>query len=166
MLINDWPRIRDLSWGLIRKAYLLPFKRVFAPEEYDLNREPFVVNNELPGVLNKALAGYNRLRARGQFAEPPECAEAKDEWLRAANPLIEYCRTKIKQTNNGVSLTVNDVYQEYLNWCHNVGGVRYPAAQHRFELSLKQLGYRLGDHKGKHSVLGACFTGSAEDVFN
>jgi putative DNA primase/helicase len=165
MLINDWPRIRDLSWGLIRKAYILPFKRVFAPEEYDLNRELYVVNNELPGVLNLALEGYNRLRARGQFAEPPECTEAKDEWLRAANPQIEYCKTRINKTDNGVTVAVNEVYQDYIAWCRNLGGIRYPPAKHRFELSLKQLGFNLGDHEGVLSILGACLVDDAKGAF-
>jgi P4 family phage/plasmid primase-like protien len=165
MLINDWPRIRDLSWGLIRKAYILPFNRIFDPEEYDLNREPYIIKNELPGVLNRALEGYNRLRARGRFAEPAECVKAKKDWLQAANPLIEYFSTSLVRTGNGTSVPVSEVYQSYLVWCHNYGGVRYPAAKNRFEISMKQLGFLIGDHKGTQSVLGTALKGSAEDVF-
>lgn len=165
MLINDWPRIRDLSWGLIRKAYILPFRRVFAPEEYDLNREPYVIENELPGVLNRALAGYNRLRARGRFDEPAECKTAKEAWLQAANPLIEYFATNLIKTGNGVSVPVSEVYQSYQVWCYNLGGVRYPAAKNRFEISLKQLGYQVGESKGIPAVIGATLKGSPDDVF-
>jgi P4 family phage/plasmid primase-like protien len=165
MLINDWPRVRDFSWGLVRKGYILPFKRVFSPEEYDLKREPYVIENELPGVLNKALAGYNRLRARGQFAEPAECLAAKEEWLRAANPLIEYFGQGLTKTGNGTSVAMGDVYQGYLQWCHNYGGVRYPVAKNRFEISLKQMGYKTGDVEGQRVVLGASIPGSAADVF-
>ena len=166
MLINDWPRIRDLSWGLIRKAYILPFRRVFTPEEYDLNREPYVVENELPGVLNRALDGYNRLRTRGQFSEPSECQQAKQDWLKAANPLVEFLATELIKTNNGSTVPLSDVYQSYLVWCHNYGGVRYPAAKHRFELSVKQLGFPVGDREDQHVLLGTALKGSPEDVFN
>ena len=165
MLINDWPRIRDLSWGLIRKAYILPFRRVLNPDEYDLGREPYIIENELPGVLNASLAGYHRLRKRGKFAEPAECGRAKEEWLQAASPLIDFSKTQIRRTGNGSWTSMHDVYQRYLVWCHNVGGVRQPAAKHRFEISLKQMGFKLGDRDNVRALLSATLEGSAEDVF-
>jgi len=167
MLINDWPQVKDLSWGLIRKAYVLPFRRVFAPEEYDLKREPYVVKNELPGILNRSLAGYSRMRARGQLAEPIECSRAKDEWLMAASPLIEFSKTELQPSKDNTKIVpVNAIYQHYLNWCHNVGGVRFPVAKNRFEIALKQIGYRIGDGTdSEHEIIGAVMKGTAQDVF-
>lgn len=166
MLINDWPRIRDLSWGLVRKAYVLPFRRIFAPEEYDLRRESYVVENELPGILNRALTGYSRLRNRGQFAEPAECLKAKDDWLTSASPLIEFSKTEIEKTgNNETTVPVNRVYQQYLTWCYNVGGVRHPVAKSRFEIALRQIGYQIRDGNSAHEIIGAALRGTPEAVF-
>jgi len=46
-----------------------------------------------------------------------------------------------------------------------VGGVRQPAAKHRFEISLKQMGFKLGDQDNVRALLSATLEGSAEDVF-
>lgn len=144
VLINDWPRVKDLSWGMLRKAFIMPFKRSFDELEMDLNRRHKIVKNELPGVLNRALEGYKRLRERGGFKEPQDCIDAKLEWLRFANPLVEFVRSQTYKAGNGHYLKVVEAYEQYKLWCHNQGGVRSPLMQNRFEISMLQMGYRTG----------------------
>lgn len=162
ILINDWPRIRDLSWGMIRKAYVFPFKRVLTEAEQDLGLTERIIDTETSGVLNRALEGYQRLRARGHFDEPAECKAAKQEWLRAANPMIEFLATQVSKTKNGAFVPMDDLYQTYQVWCSDVGGVRYPLAQHRFEISMLQLGYQMGERKGSQAVLSVTVKGDFE----
>jgi P4 family phage/plasmid primase-like protien len=159
ILINDWPRVRDLSHGMIRKAYILPFKHVFSKSEMDLDRSRTIRRTEMPGFLNRALEGYRRLRRRGHFAEPAECEAAKDEWLRAANPLIEFLASQVSKTTNGESVPLNDMYYSYQMWCKNLGGVRYPLAQNRFELSLRQLGYDVQLREAQAAIMGVSMEG-------
>lgn len=154
VLINDWPRIRDLSWGMLRKAYIMPFKRSFDLLEMDLNRKNKIIDTELPGVLNRALEGYKRLRKRGSFKEPSECISAKGEWLRLANPLMEFVASQTKKSGNGTFSKVGDLYEQYRLWCHNQGGVRHPLMQNRFEISMLQLGYRTASEEGCKVFLG------------
>jgi putative DNA primase/helicase len=153
-LINDWPRIRDLSWGMLRKAYIVPFRRSFDLLEMDLDRRNKIIDNELPGVLNRALEGYKRLRKRGGFNEPKECIDAKGEWLRLANPLMEFVASQTKKSGNGTYSKVGDLYEQYRLWCHNQGGVRSPLMQNRFEISMLQLGYRTASEEGCKVFMG------------
>lgn len=142
VLINDWPRMKDLSHGMLRKSYVMPFKRSFDTLEMDLGRKNKIIDTELPGVLNRALEGYKRLRKRGNFAEPAECIAAKSIWLRLANPLMEFVASQTLKAGNGTYSKVGDLYEQYRLWCHNQGGVSHPLMQNRFEISLLQLGYR------------------------
>jgi putative DNA primase/helicase len=142
VLINDWPRVRDLSWGMLRKAYIMPFKRSFEALEQDLTRKDKIIEKELPGVLNRALEGYKRLRKRGGFKEPIDCIAAKAEWLRLANPLMEFVASQTHKSGNGTYIKVVELYEQYRLWCQNQGGVRSPLMQNRFEVSMLQLGYR------------------------
>jgi P4 family phage/plasmid primase-like protien len=144
VLINDWPRVKDLSWGMLRKAFVMPFKRSFDKLEMDLSRKDKIINGELSGVLNRALEGYRRLRKRGGFKEPQDCVDAKIEWLRFANPLVEFARSQLNKAGNGHYLKVVEAYEQYKLWCHNQGGVRSPLMQNRFEISMLQMGYKTG----------------------
>jgi P4 family phage/plasmid primase-like protien len=154
ILVNNWPPIQDLSYGLRRKAFVVPFRRKFTSKEQILDINKTILKDETPGVLNRSLQGYQRLRKRGYFLEPKECLAAKEEWLRAANPLIEFARGHTRATGNGSFVAVTDVYREYQHWCLSAGGVQRPLAQHRFAVALEQLGYEVTMQNDKNSVLG------------
>jgi P4 family phage/plasmid primase-like protien len=154
ILINDWPPTRDLSFGFRRRAFLIPLPRRFSQAEEILEVDKIILAKETPGVLNKALTGLRRLRKRGHFLEPKECLAVKDEWLQSANPIIGFIKNSTKQTGNGSSVALGDVYREFTNWCRGPGGVRSPLAQHRFAIALQQLGYTIEDTGPVSQLLG------------
>jgi P4 family phage/plasmid primase-like protien len=145
ILVNGWPRTKDLSHGMRRKAYILPWRRRFTEDEMDFDLEDKILKTELPGVLNRALAGYQRLRRRGRFAEPIECVEAKGDWLRSANPLIEFVSSHLRKTGNGTFVPLSELYSDYQAWCHIVGGVSRPLTQNRFSVAIQQLDYTVDE---------------------
>ena len=79
---NEYPRIKDLSHGLRRRAQVFNFSRLFRVHEQDIYLAQRVIDTELSGVLNQALCGLQRLRARGGWDVPQSCNEARDMWLR------------------------------------------------------------------------------------
>lgn len=93
---NSWPQTRDLSDGIKRRAMVIPFKRQFAPEEMDTNRATKIIETELPGILNKKLEGYKRLRQRGRFNPPPSCLQAADRWTVESNPFNLFIKENFK----------------------------------------------------------------------
>lgn len=84
---NSWPRTRDLSDGMVRRAYGFPFRRQF---KQDPKRRQNILDNELPGVLNKALEGFVRLKKRGYFDVPDSCKALVSEWLIRSNQVLGY----------------------------------------------------------------------------
>src|SRR5690606_3911712 len=63
-LCNNPPNVADLSGGLRRRANVIPFRRVFKPEEQNPELFRTILSSELPGVLNRALEGLRELRNR------------------------------------------------------------------------------------------------------
>jgi putative DNA primase/helicase len=80
------------------------------------------LKEELPGILNWALEGRERLRAKGRFTEPRLSCEALAEYRSESNPartfLTEQCRSDVN-----ARMPVEVVYQRYKSWATSHGHV-------------------------------------------
>jgi putative DNA primase/helicase len=91
LLCNNPPSLADLSKGMLRRLVVVPFDRTFAEDEEDRHLFPRIWASELPGILNHFLAGLRRVIQRGWHLAPPKAVKAaKEEWLKAANPLSTF----------------------------------------------------------------------------
>lgn len=149
LLSNGWPGTRDLSRGLLRKTYIIPFKRTFDKRSEDVNLKYKIVKTELPGILNKALIGYQRLRQRSFFDEPQECKDIKIEWLKYANPFFYFLDEALESGNESNVITLSDLYASYRSWCHMEGGVKYVISKQQFEINMIQQNHPLVFQKNK-----------------
>ena len=62
---------------MVRRLMVLPFDRTFTEQEKDPDLFEDIWANELPGVLNQALRGYQRLLERGtKFKRPKDVRQA------------------------------------------------------------------------------------------
>jgi P4 family phage/plasmid primase-like protien len=141
ILINDWPRITDLSHGMLRKAHIIPFRHEFGKSDGVPNFADEIIATEMSGVLNRAVEGLQRLRARGKFQIPVDCQKAHAEWLALANPLIGFVQGLRKNPEGAMAFGA--LYNQYRNWCL-ITGIRHPIQQTTFEMSLLQLGFKIG----------------------
>lgn len=117
MCCNGNPKTQDLSNGFRRRAMIIPFRQGFKNSEIIPHLSDKIIATELPGILNKALQGLKRLRARGSFLEPKSCAEAKNEWLCSANSLHDFLNMYVQYTGkpeDKVSLT--ELYDSYTGY--------------------------------------------------
>ena len=74
ILTNELPRIADASGALASRFVLLTLTESFyGKEDHDLTQK---LLTELPGILNWALRGLDRLRERGHFQIPRSSREA------------------------------------------------------------------------------------------
>ena len=81
LLCNSVPRLRDTSNGFRRRLTVIPFSRQFSPSEADRELFGRIKAIEMPGVLNRALAGLQRVVQRGWNLAPPELViEVTDQW--------------------------------------------------------------------------------------
>ena len=117
--MNDKPLIRDSSDAIWRRLRLIPFNRTFSIEERDVNLKD-KLKLELPGILNWALAGLQRLRRSGLFTDAAAATDALTELRRESNPVQQWMeeRTKILDSPQTAATTL---YEDYKVWAGENG---------------------------------------------
>jgi len=145
LLCNNYPYVADLSWGMRRRGYIIPFDRIF---KSGVDKDPTLFNrikeNEMSGVLNRALEGLKRLRQRGEFLEPAPCLREKDIFLAHGNSLNAFIQTQCLQDKEDQSCKqgLKEFYMLFESWCHENGIKKHPT---RIQVGkdLDNLGYRI-----------------------
>ena len=85
ILSNHWPVSRDVSDAFRERALVFPFiHKIQGAEKSDARKNKMM--KELPGILNRFIAGIERLRARGEWNVPMDCWDAHQEWEIKSNP--------------------------------------------------------------------------------
>ena len=121
LLCNGIPSLADLSYGMLRRLMVIPFERTFTPEEDDINRFKEIWASELPGILNRALAGLRQVIARGhKFKYPESVKRATEEFIRHANPLPAFIADCCEREPKARCL-MRDFYAAYCRWCDGQG---------------------------------------------
>ena len=81
---NHFPKTKDLSDALRDRALVFPFHHKIAGRDRDDARRNAMLD-ELPGMLNRFIAGIVRLRQRNDWDIPMDCAEARDNFVKSSN---------------------------------------------------------------------------------
>ena len=116
--MNELPRVADANSGLFRRVKVVKFPQI--PEG---RRDPDVkrhIQTEGAGILNWALEGLDRLKARGYF-EVPTAVEDATHHFQSVNDvpatfLEEACVREEKARMTGAQL-----YRDYKFWCEENG---------------------------------------------
>ena len=138
LLCNNFPSCRDLSQATQNRIMSIPFGRVFNVKT-EKNPYPGIWKSEMSGVLNWAIAGYQRLMARGHFVEPESCLTGKKKFLAAANALVEYVNDGCdKETTAWMPMI--EFYRSFVAWC-GIEGHKYVPKKSDVERDLRSLGY-------------------------
>jgi putative DNA primase/helicase len=87
---NGLPSINDKTAATHNRLLVIPFARVFRPDEQDRELEHKISEN-IAGVLAWAVEGARRLiENRGQFTIPAESKRIVDEHREEQNPVIDF----------------------------------------------------------------------------
>ena len=92
MLSNELPRFTDASGAIATRMLILQLTKSFLNKE-DRGIESRVVP-ELPGVLNWALEGLDRLATNGQFTVPESSEAAATMMMDLASPVSAFVRER------------------------------------------------------------------------
>ncbi len=85
VLSNHWPVSRDVSDAFRERALVFPFTfKIQGAQRSDARKNKMM--KELPGILNRFVAGVERLRARGNWDVPMDCWDAHQMWEIKSNP--------------------------------------------------------------------------------
>lgn len=157
LLANNFPTAKDLSYGMRRRAQVIPFAHSFSEQDDDPALFPRIWATEMPGILNKAVHALQRLLQRSRFSEPIDVREARRVWLAAANPLVAFvtegCRSRVDSR-----CELGRFYEAYQRRADE-NGVRVVQPKRSIGESLKGLGFELVDIRGKRTVKGLALRG-------
>jgi P4 family phage/plasmid primase-like protien len=136
---NHMPHTRDFSDALFRRAIILSFNRIFREEEQDKGLKQKLVQ-ELPGILNLALAGIAGVMLRGGvFTTCPGVEAMKSEWRLNCDQVAQFVDDRCK-AGAGLKELSSKLYAAYDAWAKE-NGIRRLLNRNNFTTRLSRLGY-------------------------
>ena len=118
LLSNELPRLSDTSGALASRFVLLLLENSwYGREDHNLTER---LLTELPGILNWAVAGWQRLSERGHFAQPALAKEALEELEDLTSPVGAFVRDRCV-VGQGHSVLVDHMFDAWKRWCESQG---------------------------------------------
>lgn len=135
---NVLPRLLDHSDGFFRRAMILRFNRQFTEAEQDTQLEKKLMG-ELPGILNWAVEGLQRLLQRSTFVIP-RSSKAEAEMYRVnSDPVRQFAEQFLVQTDEKTLWVQSSaLYDRYREWS-NCNGYK-SLASNQFAERLSAIG--------------------------
>jgi putative DNA primase/helicase len=149
LMTNELPRIEDVSGALASRFLVLTLHESFYGREDHRLFERFLP--ELPGILNWALEGWDRLYARGRFVQPPSAATLVQEFEDLGSPMCAFVRERC-EVGHGYDVPKDRLFQEWKTWCTG-NGREHPGTVQTFGRNLRAVLPGLGERQPR--VLGA-----------
>ena len=101
------------SEGLARRLHIIPCERVPKTPDIGLAAK---LNAELPGILNWALDGWDRLKERANWKAPSEVQAEVDSYLDALDLFAAFANDELDDDPEG-ELRAVDIYSRFRQWC-------------------------------------------------
>ena len=153
---NHWPHASDITDALRERALVFPFNHKIAGSERDDTRRAAMMD-ELPGILNRFIAGLSRLRERGDWDIPIDCGEAHDIFEAELNIVSKWKQECVVQDRDSY-IEPAAAYQSFEDWLlaqHIPKRERHVPGRNGFYKKLDGLlGERRQGHAGKLSWRG------------
>jgi phage/plasmid-associated DNA primase len=107
---NSTLHFSDPSGTIATRFVPVLFHESFLGRENDNLTEELAI--ELPGILNWAIEGWRRLRARGKFRLPPASQEALERMAKKAASILNFVEEECEIASH-LSWRRNDCYRAY-----------------------------------------------------
>ena len=97
MLVNDIPKGANPNKGFYRRFLIVPCTAMFEGKKVDRFIKDRIVAEELPGIMNFALKGYQRLVEQGyQFTGSEKVDAALKEYQKDSNGVYGWCEEHLQ----------------------------------------------------------------------
>lgn len=117
-LTNEFPRLSDSSGALAGRFVILRLtKRFYGNEDTGLSNR---LLEELPGILNWAIEGWQRLRHRGHFVMPDSVLDVVQDIEDLSSPVAAFVRDACI-VGPGRRVSVEALYDAWKHWCEGEG---------------------------------------------
>jgi len=135
---NDMPRIRDISDGLARRLWLIPFNASFSKDDPDF--DPFIIDKlrsekAMERFLVLAVNALKRVVAQKGLTEPTAVKLEKTKYEKRNNPIKLFL-----DDHSVLDRTSREMHQVYNVWCHENGYQALSIYEFSSEV-CRQLGY-------------------------
>lgn len=114
ILTNEVPALSDASGALASRLIAIETTQSFFGRE-DLGLEKRLLT-EIQPILHWALAGLDRLRARGYFLQPESGLDLKDELQRSSSPISQFVEDEC-DVGPDHWIECGALFQIYSEWC-------------------------------------------------
>jgi putative DNA primase/helicase len=125
MACNELPTNADPTHGLFRRLIIVPFDAIFKDGniDYDIGKK---LHDELPGIFNRVIEGYDRLMEQGRFTVCKDVDELIDEYRTSTDSVAEWLldRTLLVEEDQAFT-TSKALFDDYNTWCDQLR-IRYP----------------------------------------
>jgi putative DNA primase/helicase len=118
IMTNELPSLAEGSGALVGRFIVLVFQQSFYGREDTALTGKLL--EELPGILNWAIAGYLRLRERGHFIQPANAQESIDQIEMLGAPVKAFLRDRC-EVAPGLTIPVDDLYSKWKSWGSSEG---------------------------------------------
>lgn len=125
VVTNEIPRLPDNSGALASRFLILQTKKSYLGIE-DLSLQSRLLQ-ELPGILNWALDGWDRLVRNGRFTTPESADSATRTLMEITSPIRSFADDCLF-VEEGTFEEVDAVYKAWTKWCED-GGSRPSSRQ-------------------------------------
>jgi putative DNA primase/helicase len=136
---NHLPHTRDFSDALFRRAIILSFNNKFEGANRDVHLAD-KLKAELPGILNLALAGLQRLIERNAFTESASSAEVARQWRMEADQAAQFVDQEC-ETGSQLRATSAELFMHYQSWAADEG-IKRTLNRNNFTKRLERLGFK------------------------
>jgi putative DNA primase/helicase len=114
MTSNDPPNLQDTAGNLPGKFIKVWFGQSFwGREDVGLRSK---LEEELPGIANRCLAAYRRLRSRGHFVQPASGLNVKRKVDAKTNPMAAFAQDRLV-VDPSASIKIAVLGLQFEDWC-------------------------------------------------
>lgn len=116
--MNELPRVRGTNDGIFRRVKIVELPPI--PQHERRPEMKAAIQAEAAGILNWAMAGLQRLRARGRFVIPAAIEAASLEFA-TKNDIPTAFVDECCDVAPNLSVQSQQLYNRYWRWCNDTG---------------------------------------------
>ncbi len=155
---NHLPLIRGTDYGIWRRIRLIPFNAQFMSEDKTL--EAVDIPNELSGILNWAIEGYQMLEEEG--LQPPEIVLAANKhYQEDMNIVRQFVEDECVLTPDA-TITNGRLYQSFKTYCETLG--QWVPSHRKLTQDLSKMGVKSKNANSERFKIGIGLKSEFEDV--
>jgi putative DNA primase/helicase len=120
---NSLPRFNDKTQAIWRRILLVPFDKTIE-EDAQIKDLADSLIQELPGILNWAIRGLQKLSEAGGFTIPEHSRGLLEEYRKDADPCRAFLLEGYAESPDGSCVPCAELYRTYSTYCDSNGCYR------------------------------------------